>query len=77
MISTTTRIPTAEELQAGQLCETCENGCSCQGGIDPECGHFGCWGIPSDAERCPAYEVNRRETYAALGLPCPEVESAR
>lgn len=54
-----------------QPCETCENGCSCRSGVDPQCGHFGCWGIPGQPERCHSYEANRAEMYASLGLPLP------
>lgn len=57
-------------------CETCETGCSCRGGIDPQCEHFGCWGIPNDAPRCSAYETRRREMYASLGLALPPVAIA-
>jgi hypothetical protein len=71
MTTTTDAVATDNPADAS-TCEACESGCSCEGGVDPECGHFGCWGIPNDAPRCAAYEAQRRETYAALGLPCPE-----
>jgi hypothetical protein len=58
-----------EDRAALRPCETCRNGCDCDGSSgDTSCGHYACWGrAAEDAPRCPgvAYEKARRRVLDA------------
>jgi len=49
-----------DDFREGE-CWTCRNGCSCEGGVDPNCGHLGCWGRWRDVEivECPRASIER------------------